>query len=176
MCIAIMHLPLGSPNSVSRPPLGPSNLVRASPRTPSRAPKGPTHAPKSSRDAPQGSQGPLGSPEMSKVDHQIRWKYRHLASREQEKPSFCIFARVLNPSQALPSSCARPLEPSDATKGPPQALPGPRKMLLGPPQARLQRVCKNHFKKVSIRPPQAPSQAPLRTPTYRKVLPKHTKI
>ena len=69
LSFAIMHA-LAAPRGPLWRVLGPSNLVHASPRTSPRAPVGQACAPKIPKNPPQGSQAPLGTSEMSKVDHQ----------------------------------------------------------------------------------------------------------
>ena len=135
------------------PPLDPPMSWTLRQVHPRELPRAKHTLPKAPGTLPQRSRGPLGTSEMTKVDHQKPAKYEHLASKQYEKLIFCIFSRLMHPSEALPSARTRPPKPSSATQGPLQAAPGPHQMPLGPRQAALERFCKIHFKKVSARPP-----------------------
>ena len=143
------------------PPLDPPMSCTLPQGHPRELPRAKQTLPRAPGTLPQGSQGPLGTSEMSKVNHQKPAKYAHLASKGHEKLIFCICSMLMCPTEALPSARTRPPKPP---KGHQRTLPSGSRtpnMCLRPRWAPLGPIFQNSVHE-GLR--QTPPKAPPRTP------------
>ena len=171
VCFAIMHLPLGSTNSVSSPPpLDPPMSCTLPQVHPRELPRAKHTLPRAPGTLPHGSQGRLGTSEMNKVDHQKPAKYKDVASRENEKLTFCIVFKAHAPFRSPPLFAQTPPK---ALKCHPRRPP--RSSWSSPRcPSDLAKHPRNEFATFTKRRsppdrPQGPSQGPMRPPKYRKL-------